>query len=56
MKNFAVVILNYNTYDDTLACVDSIKKYTESSSYQIYVVDNASPDKSGSMLKTKYEV
>lgn len=54
MKNFAVVILNYNTYDDTLACVDSIKKYTESSFYQIYVVDNASPDKSGSMLMTKF--
>jgi GT2 family glycosyltransferase len=54
MKNFAIVILNYNTYDDTLACVDSIKKYTENSSYQIYVVDNASPDKSGSMLKMKY--
>lgn len=54
MKNFAVVILNYNTYDDTLACIDSIKRYTECSSYQIYVVDNASPDKSGSLLAKKY--
>ena len=54
MKNFAVVILNYNTYDDTLACIDSIKRYTECSFYQIYVVDNASPDKSGSLLAKKY--
>ena len=54
MKNFAVVVLNYNTYDDTLACIDSIKRYTEYSSYQIYVVDNASPDKSGSLLAKKY--
>lgn len=54
MKNFAVVVLNYNTYDDTLACIDSIKRYTECSSYQIYVVDNASPDKSGLLLAKKY--
>lgn len=54
MKNFAVVILNYNTFEDTVVCVDSIRKYTVSSSYKIYVVDNASPDKSGQLLASKY--
>ena len=54
MKNFAVVILNYNTFEDTVVCVDSIKKYTTCSSYKIFVVDNASPDKSGQLLISKY--
>ena len=54
MKNFAVVILNYNTFEDTVVCVDSIKKYTACSSYKIFVVDNASPDKSGLLLASKY--
>ncbi|MBR5413864.1 MAG: glycosyltransferase family 2 protein [Fibrobacter sp.] len=54
MKSFAVVILNYNTFEDTVVCVDSIKKYTTCSSYKIYVVDNASPDKSGQLLASKY--
>jgi len=54
MKNFAVVILNYNTFEDTVVCVDSIKKYTACSSYKIFVVDNASPDKSGQLLISKY--
>ena len=54
MKSFAVVILNYNTFEDTVVCVDSIKKYTVCSSYKMYVVDNASPDKSGQLLASKY--
>ena len=54
MENFAVVILNYNTFEDTVVCVDSIKKYTACSSYKVYVVDNASPDKSGQLLASKY--
>lgn len=54
MENFAVVILNYNTFEDTVVCVDSIKKYTACSSYKIFVVDNASPDKSGQLLASKY--
>ena len=54
MKNYAVVILNYNTFEDTVVCVDSIKKYAACSSYKIYVVDNASPDKSGQLLSSKY--
>ena len=54
MENFAVVILNYNTFEDTVVCVDSIKKYTACSFYKIFVVDNASPDKSGQLLASKY--
>ena len=55
VKNIAVVILNYNTFADTVVCVDSIKKFTKQVSYKIYIVDNASPDKSGNQLSAKYE-
>lgn len=55
MKNVAVVILNYNTFDDTVVCVDSIKKFTKRVPYKIYIVDNASLDKSGEQLSAKYE-
>lgn len=54
MEKFAIVILNYNTYDDTVVCVDSIKKFTSSKCYKIFLVDNASPDKSGKNLLAKY--
>lgn len=54
VKDIAVVILNYNTFDDTIACVDSIKRHTSGVSYRIYIVDNASPDKSGELLTAKY--
>lgn len=55
VKNIAIVILNYNTFTDTVICVDSIKKFTKQNSYKIYIVDNASPDKSGNQLSAKYE-
>ncbi len=55
VKKFAVVILNYNTFEDSVTCIDSIRKYTARDSYKIFIVDNASPDKSGDELKIKYE-
>ena len=55
VKDIAVVILNYNTFDDTVTCVDSIKRFTSGVSYRIYIVDNASPDKSGVLLAAKYK-
>lgn len=51
----AIVILNYNTFDDTVVCINSIKEHTKGIAYKIYVVDNASPDKSGAQLHAKYE-
>lgn len=54
MAGIAIVILNYNTFDDTIVCIDSIKKYTNGVLYRIYIVDNASPDKSGEKLIAKY--
>lgn len=46
-----IVIINYCSYDDTIECVKSIKESTIDQ-YRIYIIDNASPDGSGSLLKT----
>lgn len=47
----SIIIVNYNTYDLTSACVQSIIDYTNGLSYEIIVVDNASTDGS----KEKFE-
>ena len=54
MEKVAVVILNYNTFEDAVVCVDSIKKHTKGVAYKVYLVDNASPDGSGKQLDAKY--
>lgn len=38
-----IIILNYNTWEETAKCVASIKKFTVDIDYHIYVVDNNSP-------------
>jgi GT2 family glycosyltransferase len=49
----AIILLNFNSYQDTFECVESILK-TNESSYQIFIVDNASRDDSYSKLKTDF--
>ncbi|MGD9488981.1 MAG: glycosyltransferase family 2 protein [Calditrichaceae bacterium] len=49
----AAIILNYNGYADTEACINSIQNiYGEQLS--IYLIDNASTDGSGSKLKKRF--
>ncbi|MBQ7066131.1 MAG: glycosyltransferase family 2 protein [Lachnospiraceae bacterium] len=45
------VILHYNTLEDTQNCVESIKRNIDTNSYEIVIVDNASPNKSGIKLQ-----
>lgn len=40
----SVIIINYNTFDITCNCIESIQQYTNGVPYEIVVVDNASPD------------
>ena len=47
-----IVILNYNSANDTLRCIRSIEEYTNVS-YKIYVVDGCSQDNSYEYL-SKY--
>ena len=50
------IILHYQNIDDTINCIESIKKLDnlDESSYNIIVVDNKSPNGTGNMLKDKY--
>jgi len=55
MTNLSIIILNYNTKDLTLACVQSLfsyyKKQIEDGEFEIIIVDNASADESVSMIQ-----
>ncbi len=44
--NVSVVIVNFNKYEDTFACVESIKKSNVSVFYNIILVDNCSSNNS----------
>ena len=47
----SLIIGNYNTYDLTSNCIISIFKFAPSFEFEVIVVDDASPDKSGQKLK-----
>ncbi|MEK3669267.1 glycosyltransferase [Paenibacillus sp. FSL R10-2771] len=48
------VILHYITLEDTKKCIDSIIEKIDVEEYRIVVVDNASPNDSGILLKDMY--
>ena len=48
-----VVLLNYNTPQDVLRCVEHIRKQT-SCAYKIYLVDNASTDNSWEQFRKEF--
>ncbi len=48
-----IIILNYNTSDDVISCVNSILKTTKTD-YRIYIVDNLSTDDSYSHLRDHF--
>lgn len=58
--DLSIVILNYNSKDFTLGCIDSIKKYYKDSladkKYEIFVVDNASIDGSRQVFENIKDV
>jgi GT2 family glycosyltransferase len=47
----AFVILNYNTYEETVECVNSIEDKIDTNDYRIVIVDNASKDESTEKLR-----
>src|SRR5574344_169489 len=46
-----IIIVNYNGFSDTCACIESIRKNTKYTNYEIYLVDNKSTDGKNSELK-----
>ena len=57
MQSVCTVILNYNNYDDTCECIDSILglKISDDLLNIIVLVDNASTDNSGQRLSQEYK-
>ena len=54
MIDICFVILNYNLYKETMACVQSIYEYIDTESFKIIIVDNASPNGTGNKLYEYY--
>ena len=50
----SIIIVNYNTADLIVDCIESINRYTKDISFEIIVVDNNSSDKSCSVLEEKF--
>lgn len=49
----AIIVLNWNNYDDTKECLNSLNKITYPN-YEVIVVDNGSTDGSGEKLKREF--
>lgn len=49
------MILHYIVDQDTVECVESIRKWIDTESYKIIIVDNCSPNNSFEKLKLRYE-
>ena len=53
LPKVGVVVLNYQTYNDTIECVQSLKKQTYENK-EIVIVENGSGNESEKVLKEKY--
>lgn len=52
--DLSFIIVNYNSAAYTDACIKSIYRYTHDLQFEVWVVDNASPDRSIHILKNSY--
>lgn len=50
----AIIILNWNGFEDTVECLDSLKQITYPN-YEIIIVDNASSGNDVALLREKYD-
>jgi hypothetical protein len=53
LKKVFILILNWNSYEDTKKCLDSLK-YLDYSNYEIIVIDNGSRDGSAEKIRKEY--
>lgn len=44
MTNISIIIINYNTFQLTCNCIESVQKFTHGIEYEIILVDNASTE------------
>lgn len=50
----SVIIINYNTFHITCACIESVIRHTKGVEYEIVVVDNASPKDNPDEFKRRF--
>ena len=50
----SIIIINYNTFDVTCQCINSIYKIVNSCHFEIIIVDNASTECSPDLFKEKF--
>jgi GT2 family glycosyltransferase len=50
----SIIIINYNTFKLTCACIESVRKLTQDISYEIILVDNASTEIDAKVFKEKF--
>lgn len=50
----SIIVINYNTFDLTCQCLDSIFKHTSDVSFEVILVDNASTEQDPGTFKVKY--
>ncbi len=53
-KELSIIIVNYNTFQLTSACIESIYQHTCDVDYEIILVDNASPECPPDLFKKKF--
>lgn len=54
MKDVSIVVVNWNTRDILRDCLHSVYEQTKDVSFEVIVVDNASTDGSGVMVKSQF--
>jgi GT2 family glycosyltransferase len=52
--NISIIIVNYNTFELTCSCIDSVIRHTQNCSYEIILVDNASAECSPDLFSQKF--
>ncbi len=56
VKKTAIVILSYNTLEETKNCIGSIRRNCDKEAFELIVVDNSSTDGSAEWLKTQTDL
>lgn len=51
----SIIIVNYNTPDLTIDCIESVRKHSIGVNYEIIIVDNASHDDSVEQIRRRYK-
>ncbi len=54
MIDVSIIILNYNTFQLTCNCIESVIQFTQQVSYEIIVVDNLSTECDANLFKQKF--